>query len=209
MKQFTFQIDAYQAQWMLAPIRSKKDIIYLLMQSIKIMLLPKITTPGVVGEMTLQVDKMNRLIFSFEKKIFSINFPFTATEDNTALSFKSNHHPKIDSKVASEVLSVITTSDKFDNKEILHFADPISDCCQYDDDFWSLFRELLMFEDGYIRYDHDENRSNGNLHPLHHFDVFYSSGSTFKLGSPKGISKEQFIDVLNLNTNCHFVSPKI
>ena len=159
--------------------------------------------------MTLQVDKMNRLIFSFEKKIFSINFPFTATEDNTALSFKSNHHPKIDSKVASEVLSVITTSDKFDNKEILHFADPISDCCQYDDDFWSLFRELLMFEDGYIRYDHDENRSNGNLHPLHHFDVFYSSGSTFKLGSPKGISKEQFIDVLNLHTNCHFVSPKI
>ncbi len=208
MKRFTFQIDAYQAQWMLEPIRSKKDIIHLLMQSIKIMLLPKITTPGVAGEIILQVEKMNRLIFSFDKKIFSINFPFTTIEDSNALIFKSNHHPKIDIKVVSEVLSIIKKSEKFDSKEILHFADPISDCCQYDDDFWSLFRELLMFEDGYIRYDHDEDRSNGNLHPLHHFDVFYSSGSTFKLGSPKGISQEQFVDVLDLNTNCHFVSQK-
>ncbi|MFV0681216.1 hypothetical protein [Ottowia sp.] len=207
MKHFTFQIDAYQAQWMLSPIRSKNDIIYLLMQSIKIMLLPNVTTLGAVGEMTLQVEKMNRLIFDFEKKIFSINFPFTAIEDNNALTFRSNHHPKIDSKVASEVLSVITKSEKFESKEVLHFADPISDYCQFDDDFWSLFRELLMFEDGYIRYDHDESRSNGHLHPLHHFDVFYSSGSTFKLGSANGVSREQFVDVLNLNTNCHFVSP--
>ena len=68
----------------------------------------------------------------------------------------------------------------------------------------------LMKELGYgagYRYDHDEGRSNGHIHPLHHFDVFYSSGSTFKLGSADGVSKEQFVDVLNLNTNCHFVSP--
>ena len=177
------------------------------MQSIKIMLLPKINTPGTVGEMILQVEKMNRLIFSFEKKIFSINFPFAATEKDGALTFRSIHHPKIDSKVTSEVLSVIATNEKFESKEILHFADPISSYCEFDDDFWSLFRELLMFEDGYIRYDHDEIRCNGALHPLHHFDVFYSNGSTFKLGSTERVSITHFVNVLDLGTNCHFVSP--
>jgi len=207
VKRFTFQADAYQAQWMLIPIRSKRDVIYLLMQSIKIMLLPRINTPGAVGEMILQVEKMNRLIFSFEKKIFSINFPFSAIEDDGVLRFRSNHHPKIDSKVVSEVLSVIATDEKFYSKEILHFADPITEFCLYDDDFWSLFRELLMFEDGYIRYDHDEANKNEALHPLHHFDVFYSTSNTFKLGSVKPVSTSNFLDVLNLSTNCHFVSP--
>lgn len=206
MKRFTFQIDAYQAQWMLKPIRSKRDVIFLLMQSIKIMLLPQTNTPAAVGEMLLQVDKMNRLVFALENKIFSINFPFTAIEEYGALSFKSNHHPKIDSKVTSEVLSIIATDDKFESKEILHFADPISSYCEFDDDFWSLFRELLMFEDGYIRYDYDKARNNGDLHPLHHFDVFYSSGGTFKLGALDTVTMTKFLDVLDLTTNCHFVS---
>lgn len=207
MKCFKFQIDAYQAQWMLKPIRSKRDIIYLLMQSIKIMLLPQVNTPGAVGEMLLHVAKMNRLVFAFEKKIFSINFPFSAYQKDGALSFRCNHHSKIDSKVTSEVLSVIGEIEKFESKEILHFADPISSFCEFDDDFWSLFRELLMFEDGYIRYDHDEIRDNDALHPLHHFDVFYSSSSTFKLGSAKSVTAAHFVDVLDLSTNCHFVSP--
>lgn len=207
MKVFEFPVDAYQAEWMLSAVRSKRDLISLLMRTIKIMLLPVLPNPEVAGKFILRVDKMSRLFYIFDSKIFSINFPYVVAEIDGLLEFRSIHHAKINSAVTSNVLSVLEMGHAFDNREILHFAEPILDICQYDEDFWSLLRDLLMYEDGYIRFDHDEVRANGHLHPVDHLDIFYSSGSTFKVGVHSNISHDHLRDLLDLNTDCHFLAP--
>ena len=208
MKRFDFPIDAYQAEWMLSAIRSKLDTISLLMRTIKVMLLPPIPNPGAAGTIVLQVDKMSRLFYVLDNKIFSINFPYTVIEDNGVLTFKSIHHSKIDSAVTSNVLSLLEVGNALASREVLNFAESISDICQYDEDFWSLFRELLIYEDGYIRFDHDEDRANAQMHPLDHLDIFYTAGGTFKIGVHENISHEYLSDVLNVNTRCHYLAPQ-
>lgn len=192
---------------MFKPIRSKSDVISLLMKSVKLMMLPPIPISNPVGTIILKVSKMSRLFFVTDDKIFSFNFPFVVIANDECLIFRSIHSSEINSMIASQVLSVLDSTDSFENPEVLIFAESISDFCQFDANFWSIFRDLLMHEDGYIRYDCDEVRNNGHLHPLHHLDVFYSSGNTFKLGVKNKISAEHFLDVLDVSTNCHYVMP--
>ncbi len=190
---------------MFSPIRSKRDVITLLMKTIKVLMLPSFPPKKIAGEIILQVAKMNRLFFVRSDKMFSINFPFVAVEEEDCLRFRSIHHAGINSMIASQILAILESSESMDSREVLQFAEPILDLCEADGDFWCLFRELLMQEDGYIRYDHDPNRSNGHLHPLHHLDIFYTTASTFKLGLNSTISSGHFADLLDVNTNCHYV----
>ena len=76
-----------------------------------------------------------------------------------------------------------------------------------EEDFINLVNKIIEFEPGYIRYDYDDEHNNGNLlHPLNHLDVNFESNSTFKLGLNKKLKLEEFIDVMNINTDCHFLS---
>jgi hypothetical protein len=67
-------------------------------------------------------------------------------------------------------------------------------------------------EDGYIRYDmnevgYKEAKEKGfeHRHPLNHLDVFYTSKATFKLGLKKAIINDEFIDYLNIKTDCKYL----
>lgn len=60
-------------------------------------------------------------------------------------------------------------------------------------------------ETGYIRYDYDPDHENGTLHPLYHFDVNYSSKGTYKMGINKKMEKEDFVDLLDIKTKCHYI----
>ena len=44
-----------------------------------------------------------------------------------------------------------------------------------------------------------------NKHPLNHYDIFYSSINSFKLGLKKEISHEDFINILNTNKDCKYI----
>lgn len=148
---------------------------------------------------------MSRLFYFTKDKYFSVNFPFAATETEEGLIYSSEHISDIDSRVTSQVLSVISSEDSFGADCIFEFADPIATIVDYDLNFWSFLRELLLSEDGYIRYDYDEEHQNGLLHPLNHYDVFYSSGATFKVGLKQKIERETIIDLLQTESNCHFL----
>lgn len=206
LKSYTFQVDKYQLEWIFSPIRTKRDVIGLLMRTIKLMMLPAISPVKSSGQITLQISKMSRLFFITNDKMFSVNFPFVAVEKDGCLIFRSIHHENVSSMVASHVLAILESTDSLESREVFHFAEPISDLCESDVDFWCLFRELLTNEDGYIRYDHDQVRSNGHVHPLDHLDVFYTTGNTFKLGLNSNISLGNFADVLDVSTNCHYVT---
>jgi hypothetical protein len=206
VKKYTFQIDEHQAQWAFSSIRAKRDVINLLMRSIKMMSLQKnvpIGTPA--ATVVLTVSKMSRLFLISPKKIFSINFPFSVQEEAGVLRFRSSAHRNIDSKATSDVLALLANKELFNSFEVLHFAEPISDACVADEHIWGLFRELLLFEDGYIRYDYDQKQANGKLHPLHHLDVFYSNSSTFKLGLHSAIGSSDLEDLLDIGTDCRFI----
>ena len=62
-----------------------------------------------------------------------------------------------------------------------------------------------MYEDGYIRYDYDEKHENDDVHPLNHYDIFYSSFSTFKVGLRDRLRTEDMLDFLDSNTICHYL----
>lgn len=208
LKIYRFPLDVYQLDWVFSAIRSKRDIILLLMRSIKIMMIPIMEPDITSGVMTLQVSKMSRLFFSSEDKVFSINFPFTVIEQEGCLRFRSIHHSDIDGLLTSNVISILESTTSLESREVLEFADPIFTQSESDPDFWCFFRDLLMLEDGYIRYDHDELRKNGNLHPTDHLDVFYHSANTFKLGLDRRITADILTDILNLSSDCHFISTK-
>lgn len=172
------------------------------------MMLPIMAPEVTAGLMTLQTSKMNRLFFSSPDKVFSINFPFTAIKDNDHLKFRSIHHSDINGALTSSIISILESTTSLEAREVLEFAEPIFSQTDSDPDFWCLFRELLMHEDGYIRYDHDEDRMNGNLHPIDHLDIFYNSTNTFKLGLGRRISADGLIDILNLESDCHFIKKR-
>lgn len=208
MKKYKFFIDSYQAEWIFSPIRSKFDSLRILLKTVKLLLVnnqPGQTTGA--GEITLIISKMSRIFFISEGKIFSIAFPFFVTCTDGIFALKSYNNFEINSKVSSEILSLLENSDITDSNEILSFVEPIFDVCDTNPELWSLFKSLMLHEDGYIRYDIDEAHQNKHLHPLNHFDVFYSNNVTFKLGLKDRIKHTDFLDMLMHDTNCHYVCP--
>lgn len=60
-----------------------------------------------------------------------------------------------------------------------------------------LLLDLLMFEPSYIRFDHHSDKANGKIHPMYHFDVFYSQQTTVKLGFDSLLPYENFITMMD------------
>jgi hypothetical protein len=207
MKRYTFGIDKYQAEWIFAPIRSRQDALIILLKVVKILLLnqPPLEEQT-AGQIVLAVSKMSRIFFVSEAKVYSLAFPFFVTEKDGIFSFKTHSHSSIDHRVSSDLLSLLEAPKTFSSNEVLEFAESIDDIAQFDLQIWALFRDLLMSEEGYIRYDYDEEHQNGHHHPINHFDVFFSNNSTFKLGLHSRTDINAFIDLLDSNTECHYVS---
>lgn len=206
LKRYEFTLDERQVSLMFAPLRTKLEVIDILMRSIKIMLINyQLPEESISGKLILIVSKMSRLFFVSQDKYFSINFPFTAIDDGEALAFKFKSGDDIDNKFTSDVLAIISSPGALVSFDIYDFLDPVVDIIEDSYNFWFLLREILIFEDGYIRFDHDEDHANGTIHPTNHLDVFYSSGSTFKIGLNDRIRDDHLIDLLNLGTDCHFL----
>tara|TARA_R110002033_G_scaffold166133_2_gene204549 strand:+ start:1276 stop:1908 length:633 start_codon:yes stop_codon:yes gene_type:complete len=209
MREYRFDIDESYMDRFFSPIKNKAQFIELLMNSLKYMLLNQnIKKERVRGEIILIIDKMSRLFFVKDKKCFSIVFPFSVKyEDVFSFSFKNRMN--IDGRLTSEVISFINDSD-FESNCSIEFASSIYEYQESNDDsYWDLIRELLLMEGGYLRYDHDPNNyekhNKSDVHPLNHFDLFYSSNATFKIGLKGIIEPAEFIDLLNVKTVCKFI----
>lgn len=206
MKEYKFNVKQIFLDDFFTPIRSKAHVIEVLMHAIKYMLLnPSVNEDEAQGNLILRVDKMSRLFFFTEEKYFSIVFPFFVKFDSDKYKFRFQNLLEIDSRLISQVLSIIKC-DEFKATCSLDFISPI---CNYeeecDENFWLFLRELLLMEDGYIRYDYDLANENGHIHPLNHYDLFYSSNATFKIGLNDVLSEDAFIDLLDSNRDCKYL----
>lgn len=206
MKEYSFEIDQRQIDQLFSPIREKRDVVRLLMKAIKIMLVnspPK--KEDSKGEIILHVSKMSRIFFFSEFRYFSVCFPFTVLEGSESLEFSSDGIVDIDSKITSDILAFINSEESFNVNCAYRFIEPVLDMSRYEPNFWTLVLKLLTLDDGYIRYDYDEENEQELVHPKNHYDVFYSSNSTFKVGLKRKLKKEDMIDFVRLESNCHFI----
>lgn len=206
MKTFNFMLDQFQLAMISSSFRKKEDVVLFWINAIKIM--QTYSSPSqedVVGELVIHVDKMSRLFLSSEGKCVSVSFPFSTHVNSGLLSFVSKACGDVDSRVSSGVISLLSKN-IFLSEDVFEFIDPILEVCDFDPRAWVLLRDLIMADDGYIRFDHDPARKNGHLHPLNHLDVFYTHASTFKVGVQDKVAVDDFIDILSNKTNCHYLN---
>lgn len=206
MKRFDFPLDAFQTLRLVGSVRGKKDVIALWMNAIKLIAVyAKPNDDQIAGHLVLHVDKMSRLFVETGIKSFSVSFPFSIYEKDHGLEFGTSACPEVDSKVTSDILSLINGQDVFGSSNVLAFADPLIELTGDQDVVWQLLRDLMLVDDGYIRIDHDPHNEHGELHPLDHIDIFYSQLATFKIGLGGRVGLDIFHDILNTKSNCHYL----
>lgn len=214
MKEYEFNLDEIALTNFFIAIRSKVHVIEILMEALKYMIInPSINGDEIKGKMILKIDKMSRIFFFTQDKYFSLVFPFFVTFESNEYTFYSNLVNRIDNKLISQIIEIIKC-DEFKTNCSLDFVTPI---CEFEENcnefFWAFLRELLLMEDGYIRYDFDpehfseyKKRGEEHKHPENHYDLFYSAQATFKLGLENKIKETELIDLLNINTNCKYLT---
>ncbi|WP_318511768.1 hypothetical protein [Photobacterium leiognathi] len=197
MKHYKMPIDSDYYNMFFGAIRSKKDVIALLMNTIKY----ATTNFRVTGEhiyfLHIIVDDMNRFIYESENKVFSVRSPFRVMESQNELTFYTPYIASIDSVITSNVLSMLN-DEKFDSPNSFDFLGLIEESFDQDiDEVWPLIIELMSFEDGYLRFDYDPDNANGKLHPLSHLDICYTTASTYKIGTHRKPCVNYLTSLLN------------
>lgn len=160
------------------------------------------------------IDKMTRLFIVEDKQIFSVVFPFNVNLIESKVTFR---HFEINHSVLAAINSIVHESMELYNIESL------IDCIWENTKEMELTTEekqivdqiiyhLMSYEMGYIRYDVDpinaqkyNERGKLNIHPENHFDINYTSSATYKVGLKSAITMQDFVDFLNINTDCWFV----
>ena len=216
MKNFTFKIEEGSKKFFFPHclIKSKVQIIEILMLSCRHILINEPveeTTPS-SDQLILVIDKMSRLFFLDKNKYYSINFPFTFFSTGQTRTITYDGMLDIDSKLISDILSIIKDS-RFNSENFFDFADTFAHLDDYYlGRIWALIKELLIYEDGYLRIDYDKEqylvaKNNGreHTHPENHIDIFYTGSNTFKLGLLKNVDNDFFVNLLNLKTDCFYL----
>lgn len=217
MKAYGYKL-APQAIKYSSAIRNKTDIIKLLVEISRLIniespqVLSKISldyTPGSI-HVIIYIDKMSRVLIKEQNKIHSFNFPFSLRENSNQFILSCNSFD-IDSGVCSILSTVFNDiSDTTSLESILEkLWDTMDDTGDSKDETRSvtqLITFLLSFEPGYIRFDHDEKNAKGDLHPINHLDINYHSNTSYKLGLTSMVDIYDLIDIIDIYTDCMYIS---
>ncbi|MGE6394962.1 hypothetical protein [Chryseobacterium scophthalmum] len=196
-------------------IKTKRQILKILLETTRLMLIStpiRIQDIGGKPHFKVIIDKMSRLFFFNNQKYYTIYFPFTYVVDNGEISISYKNIVSINSKIISQLIEILNDS-RFDSEHSLDFVEPISEIeSEYDYKLWFLLKELLLIEDGYVRFDNDKEsylkakkEKKEHTHPENHLDIFYTTGNTFKLGLNSLSKFDEFVDFLDLRTDCKYL----
>ena len=198
-------------------IKSKIQIIKILLEFVRGILLYRktieerdIKSPYV----KLIIDKKSRIFFFDEKKYYTIHFPFNCLIQEGSLEITYQGYRNIipiKSEIISKVMEILN-DEQFNSVSALDFIEPIDKMESEIDYIWELLKGLLMFEDGYVRFDNDseeynraKNEGREHTHPENHIDVFYNNGNTFKLGLKRKSTPDEFIDYFDSKKDCKYL----
>lgn len=209
MKNLSFELDEFQLKSLFQPFRQKSNIVLFWMEAIK--LISSYVPPAAedrAGILLVRFDKMRRIIVHSRNKAFSAAFPFSITDVDGVTRFNVRSGIEINSRISSEVISILSSAKAFENDEALGLLDDLEQSSGDPDTLWKVLGELIQADDGYVRLDHDPERENGDLHPLNHLDIFYSQSATFKIGLRQKFEAAQLLDVLDIRSDCSFLEGK-
>ena len=199
-------------------IKSKIQIIKILLEFVRGSLLYRetieerdIKSPYV----KLIIDKKSRIFFFSEKKYYTIHFPFSCSkQDDGSLEITYQGYRNIipiKSEIISKVMEILN-DEQFNSVSALDFIEPIDKIESEIDYIWELLKGLLMFEDGYVRFDNDpeeynraKNEGREHTHPENHIDIFYNNGNTLKLGLKGKSTPDDFIDYFDSKKDCKYL----
>ncbi|MGW7162640.1 hypothetical protein [Paenibacillus taichungensis] len=215
MKEFKVGMTRHLVELVARPIRSKNHIVKLLFEAIPLLTNGELIQETSTNYILLRIDKMKRLFFVIENKIFSFNFPFNVElnpEIINPIIYDAATNIKLDGinfAVLKTVYDEIFSEDDYKgildlDSELMHIMETF-ECKPHKDEFWLILKRMLSFESGYLRYDYDEKHENGKMHPLNHLDINYSSDNTFKIGLSKNLNCDNFIDIIDINTDSYFI----
>lgn len=200
-------------------IRKKKHLVCLLLEILISFKLysPKKDFSGVFptieDENTIRIyiyiDKMQRIFFYTKDKVQSFSLPFSVKyneESDIEFTFDNRNIEigpmyfllgifKQEFSSLAELIDTINDDESYQNFN--EYTKKLID---------NLALHLLLFEDGYLRFDYNDcERQNGAKHPINHIDFYYSAGNTFKIGITKVYQMEEHIKILDINQDCVFI----
>ena len=178
------------------PVRDKISALITIINTVKYILIgeakPTRKQASDVQIILCDSKRMKRIFYCVENKYISMSFPFNHI--NNKFYFKEVY---VDNEVISHINSFLTC------EQVSTSCDLSLDVLLGDDnlvvrqDVFFIFIGLLMFEDGYIRYDYDPKHENKFSHPVNHLDINYSTPATFKLGLKTSFFCTDFIGMLD------------
>lgn len=201
----------YFFEKVMKPIRCKQDSILLLLETLKFFDSDlEERSQANVMRVIVCIDKMSRVFYETDNKYFSIMFPFSLEKRGERYRIYDNLTDlEIDDKMISLLISIFKRDGvlEYSLEKAMDFIIESADEYGYRniDDIWRLLFKLWYMEEGYIRYDYDMRYQNGDKHPLHHLDINYSSGSTYKFGLTGKPNAEDFRDMLDTGTDCMYL----
>lgn len=207
MKRYNFDIATWEDDLYFSPIREKRDVVVILMRVLKLINAPVAIDPSnKAGEIVLTVGKMSRLFVVGNSKIYTIRFPFAIRESQDRLIVSTLSIDDIDSKMTPEIIALFSDTQVFESHDLSDFFATVEELLIASSNLWPLIREMLMFEDGYLRFDDDPENVKGKLHPLYHYDFFYTQACSLKIGVNERHGLKEVINLLNRSTDCLFLS---
>lgn len=192
------------------PLRVKKDFVLLLLETVKLFYVEELFTET-QGKISIVIDKMSRVFYQVENKLFSIVFPFGIERiDGQYRIYDIHLDIDIDSRLISIMKSMISrmeTSELTAENVFEVYCEEIVDETGEEEASaaWKILSQLFTVELGYIRYDLDEEHADKVYHPLNHLDINYTSNATYKIGLKKMINMEDMVSLLNVNSKCIYL----
>lgn len=212
-KEITFKMSKQIIERSKVPLRSREDAILLLLYTIRMFdvsdYIPKERTEQVV----VSIDKMNRLFYILDKKMFSMQFPFCIDKRDNAkkiVIYDSITRIEINPIILSFLIETFEMMNKTEG-DFDTILESITNPEVQDENItinnkWMMISYLLKFDLGYLRYDNDYTHANGKMHPLNHLDICMDSAATFKIGLEKKITFSEFKNILDITKECAYMN---
>lgn len=163
-------------------------------------------------------ERTSRLYFVTDDKQYSIGFPFSIITDASGKITAFEYEGVTLTSIVFVASLQILKGDDWKSTAVIDFATPIdywcdqfnniSDECAYAGSFWPFLRGLMLYDDGYLRYDYDEKHyqeDNPKYHPKHHLHGGFHCDVAYRAGLNPPFTADHFSDFTDVNTDSWFI----
>lgn len=212
-KELTYKMSRQIIECSLPPLRTREEAILLILNTIRMFDISKFLLDERKEKVVISINKMNRIFYVLDGKMFSMQFPFCVDKSGDDEEVRI-YHKSSGVDITPRVLSVLIEAFEKIKSEDVDFDtvfEIIMESEGYDDEvtpknMWLLISHLLKYDLGYLRYDIDPEKENGKMHPLNHLDICLDTSATYKIGLSKELTFSEFRNILDITTECAYIS---